>query len=188
MLLLQYKKHLILGATILLLAIVGTIAVKNYTNVNAAQQGTTIILLSPQNAYPGSLVTMNLIVDNAQNLAGYQATVWYDTDNLHLTGVDHQNGLSLSGRDMLLLEMIELENGVFFGAVTCPAANCGKARNPAASRYTQGVSGNIELATLSFIPQAPGRYEIILDNVHLVDPQANQLGATVTNTVLEVQE
>jgi len=173
-------------AVITLLILLSMIILSRDTRVSAAQQDTIITLIPPNQAYTGELITVKLVVNNADNLAGYQATVRHGNSDLHLSEAIAEEGLSLSGRDMIPLAPVWQEDAVGLGAATCPVADCSDSQYDSAPRYLQGANGYVELARLEFITSTPGQYNLTLENVQLVDPQGNQLGATPTNIVLEV--
>ena len=175
-----------LSGVIILLVLASSVILNRDAQVSAAQQGTVVTLIPPDQAYPGELITVKLVVNNAQNLAGYQGTVRYGVNDLRLTGVIPAEGLSRSGRDIIPLEAVWGEGTVVVGAATCPVADCNDSQYDTAPRYLQGADGYVELSSLEFIAQAPGQYQMTLENVQLVDPQGNQLGAVSTNVVLEV--
>lgn len=176
----------VLLVVIILFALTSLIIFGQDARVSAAQQGTIVTLIPPDQAYPGELITVKLVVNNAQNLAGYQGTLRYDVTNLGRVGIIPESGLSLTGRDMIPLRPVWREDSVIFGAATCPVADCTDSQYNSAPRYLAGVAGYVELANLQFVAEAPGRYNLTLENVQLVDPQGNQLGASIANVVLEV--
>lgn len=173
-------------AIIIPFALTGLIIFSRDARVSAAQQGTIVTLIPPDQAYTGEVIIVKLVVNNAQNLAGYQSTVRYGVGDLRATGATPEKGLSLSGRDIKHLASVWGEGTVVLGAATCPVADCNDSQYDSAPRYLQGVDGYVELASLEFYTQIPGRYDLILENTHLVDPQGNQLGAALANAVLEV--
>lgn len=173
-------------AVITLLIVLSMIILSRDARVSAAQQDTIVTLIPPNQAYTGELITVKLVVNNADNLAGYQATVRYGNSDLHFSGAIAEEGLSLSGRDMIPLAPVWQEDAVVLGAATCPVADCSDSQYDSAPRYLQGVNGYVELARLEFITSTPGQYNLTVENVQLVDPQGNQLGATPANIVLEV--
>ena len=147
---------------------------------------TSVSLVMPDQAYVGELIRVKLVVNDAQDLAGYQGTVNYNAAGLRLGGIDIGQDLARSGRDLMPLSPVERADSVVLGAVTCPVANCSTPQYDSSTRYNQGVDGYVELATLEMVAHAPGQYQFVLEDIQLVDPQANQLGAVVLNNVLEV--
>lgn len=184
----QPLKFLPLISALILFVLAGIVLLSRDIFVNAAQQGTIVSLIPPDQAYVGELITVKLVVYNAQNLAGFQSAVHHDANNLYVSGAIFEKGLSQSGRDIMPIIPIRREDAVILGAGTCPVADCSDTQYNSAARYTQGVNGYVELAKLELIANAPGRYELILEDVQLIDPQGNQLGATTTNVMLEVNE
>lgn len=149
-------------------------------------QGTMVALLPPPAARAGELITVKLVVQNAHNLAGFQSTVSFDSTKLRLTGATIERGLTRSGRGMLQLGPVLRDSSVVVGAATCPAAVCSDPRPSQAARILQGVDGDADLATVSFYTETPGRYELTLGGVQLVDPQGVPLVAGTASALLDV--
>lgn len=151
----------------------------------AAQQGTVVTLKLIDQAYVGEAIRVKLIANNAQNLAGFQSTIRYNND-LSMAGVIIDKGLSSNGRGIMPLELVRRDGTVVVGAATCPVSDCNASPSASIPRQPHGVDGNIELATLELTATEPGLYELVIENVQLVDPQGNQLGATTVNVTLGI--
>jgi hypothetical protein len=182
--LLRYPVLLMSMTAVLLL--LGAVAFKEGATVNAAQQGTVVTLEVPDQTFAGEVISIKLAVNNAQNLAGFQSTLNYDSTNLQLTGATIEQDLTRSGRGLLRLGPVRRESALVLGAATCPVANCSDHEYDTAKRYPQGVDGYVELAKIDFYTEAPGQYQLKLANVKLVDPQGNELGATSVSVPLTV--
>src|SRR5262245_4449991 len=152
----------------------------------SAAQETRVVLVPPSQARTGELVTVRLLAQNAHNLAGFQATVLFDPSRLRLTGATIEPGLKASGRDMLKLGPVLRDGSAVLGAATCPVANCSGAPASPTVRLLNGVDGQVELGTISFYIVTPGRYELKLDGVQLIDPQGKRLTTAATNAALIV--
>ena len=183
----SYQLRSLVAIVIILLALASIIVFTTNGSVSAAQSGTVVTLIPPAQAHPNQLIRMTLMAQNAQNLAGYQAVIHYNANGLRIGGFGMEQGLAGSGRGILPLSPVQDEGSVIVGAVTCPVTNCSTPQYDTAQRHPQGVAGNIELITLELIAEAPGLYQFTLEDVHLVDPQGNQLGVAIQqNSVLEV--
>lgn len=183
----KHFKTLILLTAIILFALAGMAIFSGNGIVSAAQEETILTLVPPEQAHPNELIEVKLVVNNAHNLAGYQSVIHYNANGLRIGGFGMEEGLARSGRGLLPLEPVEREGSIVVGAVTCPVTDCSTPQYDSAQRHPQGVDGYVELVTLELIAEAPGRYEFVLEDVQLVDPQGNQLGVTVlNNVVLEV--
>ena len=184
----QLIKPLVFSTVIVLFALAGAVLFNQEVLVNAAQQGTVVTLVPPEQVRVGETITVKLVVHNANNLAGFQSTVNYDASHLYAAGAIMDTGLGQSGRDIMPSSPLLAEGSVIVGAGTCPVADCSDSQFNTATRIADGVDGYVELVKLELIANAPGSYELSLQDVQLVDPQGNQLGAATANAVLEVSQ
>lgn len=182
----SFRYSVLLAIVMGLITFIGMLVFDNAAAVRASQQGTWVGFVLPAEAYPGEFIPVKLVVNNAQNLAGFQSTIVFDTIQLRLTNATLEAGLKGTGRDILQLGPVERANSVVIGAATCPAANCGDSYGKQAQPL-KGVDGQIELATIQLSANAPGLYELKLENIKLVDPQGNSLAASSANAVLQVR-
>lgn len=133
----------------------------------------------------GELLTVQVVAENAANLAGFQATVRFDPTQLRMTGATIEDELGGSGRDVLPLgPVLRAEEGiVVVGAATCPVGDCDQPYPFDATRRASGVSGQVILATLNFYTGQPGSYTLSLEEVQLVDPQGETLAVNPERTL-----
>lgn len=154
---------------------------------SASPTGTaTIDLIAPAQARAGSLISVDLVASNVNNLAGYQATVQYDAAQMRLVGASIADDLKRGGRDILPLGPTEQAGAVVLGAVSCPARQCSDPRPAQAQRIPNGINGKVKIGTVRFYASAPGSYPLTLADVRLVDPQGQFLPVTATSIVLNV--
>ena len=172
-------------AVIAVLTILGAVFF-GYSAVNASQE-TTIELVAPGDAKTSDLITVKLVARNVRNLGGFQSTVRFDPSQLHLSGAVIADDLKRSGRDVLPLGPVLRDDAAVIGAVTCPAGSCADAQ-PQRSflRMLTGVGGDVNLGDVSFLANAPGTYNLTLENVQIVDPQGNKLTVRAVGTTLTV--
>lgn len=173
------------------LAIIAVLAIVvvlffGYSAVNASQD-TTVELVPAGNVTTGDVIIVKLVAHNVRNLGGFQSTVRFDPAHLHLSGATLADDLKRSGRDVLPLGPVLRDDAAVIGAVTCPAGNCADVQ-PQRSfvRMLTGVGGDVELGNVEFLANAPGTYNLTLDNVQLVDPQGNRLTVHAVGTTLTV--
>ena len=171
---------LVIGSVLALLALGAAFRQPNPATANAVDGETMVVLVAPASSAPNELLTVKLIVHNARNLAGFQATVRFDPNQLHPTGAALEDELARSGREVLRLDPVMREDSVALGAATCPVAQCSELPVEEIARPAQGVYGRVELATFQFIASTPGRYVLQLDEVQLVDPEGKPLATTIT--------
>lgn len=182
----SFKKSVLFATAIGLVAFISTLALGQEETVSASQQGTVVTIELPAEAYTGELITGKLVVHNAQNLAGFQATIGYDQNNLSAS-VYTEEGLETGGRNILLLDPVRREGAIVVGAATCPSADCGDSYARQSRQQARGVDGFAELATLELYADVPGSYELRLENVKLVDPQGNLLATAANGAMLVVR-
>jgi hypothetical protein len=177
------------SSALVIIAVLAMIAVLvfGYSAVNASQE-TTVELVPAGQVTTDDIITVKLVAHNVRNLGGFQSTVHFDPAQLHLSGVVLADDLKRSGRDVLPLGPVLRDDAAVFGAVTCPAGSCADVQ-PQRSfmRMLTGVGGDIELGTVEFLANAPGAYNLTLDNVQLVDPQGNRLAVRTIGTTLTVK-
>jgi hypothetical protein len=164
-------------------------AVIFFTNNRAAAEAATpaaVTFVVPEQARIGEAITIDIVANDARNVAGFQAAAQFDTAQLRVTSTDAGTGLSASGRQVLGMPPVTRTNGVVLGAATCPVADCFDPRLQAAARIPSGVHGHVVLGRLHLYTEAAGQYQLTLSDVQLVDPQGNQLPVTTTNATLTV--
>lgn len=182
----------VLGA----LAFLAYVLFNPQTGLSAASGPTAVSLVAPKTAVVGELISVKLVVNNARNLAGYQATVSVDPTQLRITGAAILPDLARTGRDILSLgpvwptiddDIDPNASWVALGAATCPVADCSVAGDVRTARLSpNGVSGRVELGLLHFIAATPGQYRVDISNVKLVDPQGTSLDTTLNGILLTV--
>jgi hypothetical protein len=153
----------------------------------AASGPTTVFLSQPTQAKVGETMIVKLIANNAKDLAGFQATLTFDPNVLHLTDAKLSNELSRTGRGLLTLGPVIGYDTATLGAATCPMLVCdmpiGIAEARLAQRQTQGVYGRVELAEFEVFIVAPGAHTLTLSDVQLVAPDGAALEAATTSTL-----
>lgn len=154
-------------------------------NVMAASGPTMVFLSQPAQVWVGETMVVKLMANNAKDLAGFQATISFDSAIVHLTSANLSADLSRTGRGLLTLGPIVGYDTVTLGAATCPVLVCENlAEARVAHRQTQGVSGWVELATLEVFIVAPGMHQLTLSEVQLVAPDGALLDALTTATLV----
>src|SRR5215216_6126870 len=87
------------------------------------QQGPapTLVLDAPTQVELGDRIEIQLIIDHAQDIAGYEAQLLFDPSAAHFSGL-HQRDSDLKkfGRDVIPLEATELSEGIAMGLASCP--------------------------------------------------------------------
>ncbi len=132
----------------------------------AAQAGPTLSLVAPERVYAGQPFTLNVQMDGAADLAGYEAVLLFDDSAAEFVGLtQRQNDLSQRGRTVSPLEGMAVEGGVAFGFFSCPAESClaltGETR--------RGGDGALQLSKFHFLAQQAGQIEFRLAAAKVVN-------------------
>jgi len=159
----------------------------SHQNTAQASPATTVTLAPVGDVRAGEPIRLRLVVTGARNLAGFQAAVAFDSPQARVLDAAAVEGLRGSGRGMLRFGPVLRENAVIFGAATCPVEDCSTAQYRSATRKPLGVNGRVELGEVVLDIAVPGRYNVRIDDVKLVDPQGNVLPAASTNLMLDVR-
>ncbi|HEX6293495.1 MAG TPA: hypothetical protein VFZ66_30220 [Herpetosiphonaceae bacterium] len=154
----------------------------------SSTRGATVALIAPAHARAGTLISVDLVAHNVRNLAGYQATVEFNRDQVRLVGASIADDLRGSGRDFLPLGPLQREGAVVLGAASCPAQVCSDPRPTHARRVERGIDGRVKLGTVRLYVGTPGAYPLTLADVRLVDPQGQALPVTASAIVLNVSD
>lgn len=168
-----------------LLALAAFTFLRPRSGLKAAATGpTTVFLSQTAQATVGEMVVVKLVANNAKDLAGFQATLAFDPDVVHLTGANLSEELSRTGRGLITLGPVIGYDTVTLGAATCPVLICENlAEARVAQRQTQGVYGRVELAEFEVFIVAPGTHSLTLSEVQLVAPDGAVLDAATTGTL-----
>jgi hypothetical protein len=147
----------------------------------SASGPTTVFLAPPAEAAVGQSVTVKLVANNAKELAGFQATLHFDPDAVHLTGALISDELARTGRGLLSLGPVIGYDTATLGAATCPVLVCESLADArVAQRQTQGVYGRVELARFEMVIVKPGDVTLTLSDVQLVAPDGAVLDTAAT--------
>src|SRR5581483_9063710 len=116
---------------------------------HAAQRAPTLQLSAPAQVDVNGSIMITLGVAGAANLAGYEATLLFDTRAAEFAGLSQRdNDLAKLGRGVGSLNVAEQAYGTAIGLYSCPSASCVDGADP---RQPNGASGNVRLATIELI-------------------------------------
>ncbi|MCR4439993.1 MAG: FlgD immunoglobulin-like domain containing protein [bacterium] len=122
-------------------------------------QSTLKIVPESLTALSGQPCSLNVVVDNAQNLGAFQFDLLYASDVVHATSATVGSFLGSTGRTVIPVGP-QIDNASQPGRLTFGAATFG---------VNQGPDGTGVLATVVFAPQAIGQTALLLENVQLAD-------------------
>jgi CSLREA domain-containing protein len=169
------------------LFIVIAFSTSSYTALPIQQQAQPPVLIieAPGQVEVGERMEIQLVIDHAKDLAGYEAQLLFDTSAAHFSGL-HQRDSDLKkfGRDVIPLEVPELLDGVAMGLASCPYPDCVEMKgNP----QPRGANGRVRLATVLIGTDQEGRLELSFEHLRFVDSSGNVIAVDVPQTRIEVQ-
>src|ERR1041385_9404683 len=130
---------------------------------------------APSKIKLGEPIQIKLAVQNAADVAGYEANLEFDSSAVELNGVSqrHSGDLKAQGRDVQALGPVERPNEVSFGMYSCPVADC---VDRASSRHDGGLGGRVQLAVIELAAHQPGVVEVRFSGAHFVDASGGTIG------------
>lgn len=145
-----------------------------------------IDLVGPAEVRLGEPIFITLRAHHVADVAGYEGLLQFDPAKARFRGVTHEsNDVRKLGRDVQPLGPVERDDGVSFGAYSCPVALCtdaiGRQRKP------KGAQGVVDLAQFSLTPEVSGPLTIALTDVVMVDALGNSITISVRRGELTVQ-
>jgi CSLREA domain-containing protein len=147
--------------------------------------GGTLILQAPTRVELGDQIEIQLIVDHAKDLAGYEAQILFDTSAAHFGGIQQRDSdLKKFGRDVIPLEEGELSDGVTLGLASCPYQDCVKLNG---NTQPKGANGRVRLGSVFIGTDQEGVLELRLDHLKFVDSSGNTLAVDLPQSVISVQ-
>src|SRR5581483_7956569 len=127
----------------------------------------TLEVDAPARAELGKPIRIQLHAKNAQNVAGYETHLLFDTNAAHVNNLSHRdNDLKKLGRDVVPLQVLQRRDGAAFGLASCPVDNCVAGTG---SRHDRGGGGSVTLATVTLVGDLPGALELRFDATKVVD-------------------
>ncbi len=155
------------------------------TNDVDAQQGATLEIRVPAKVRVGKIIPVDLVLRNANNIAGYEMNVVYDTTAAHFSGLHQRNNdLRKLGRDIVPLDALQEDSGVAIGLASCRTDNCVTGAGAVAER---GGNGDIHLAKLLIGTDKAGKLKIRFDAPRFVDAAGNRVPVTLSKRRITVR-
>lgn len=172
---------------VVLFVLAGT-RVLSQKSVASAASTSTLAIIVPGKARLDEQFTVKVVATGVRNLGGFQSALNFDANHLLVDHASVTEALKGPNRDLLPLGPVLRDGSVVIGAVTCPVAQCVSARYKESARDRSGIHGRVELAEIVFVAKAPGRLELKLDKVQLVDPQGNPIPVSSVNATVDIIE
>lgn len=145
----------------------------------------SLIVEAPVSVEVGERIEIQLVVDHAKDIAGYETQILFDASVAHFSGLhQRENDLKKFGRDVIPLEATELPDGSAIGLASCPYADCVEFKgNP----QPKGANGRVRLATVLIGTDQQGALEIRFEHIKFVDPLGNLITVETPTTQIIVQ-
>lgn len=164
-------------STFLLIILLG-----NITCVGVGAQPTVVSILPESYTAPniGLNFTVNISIQNVNNLYAWELTLYYPNDILNGTAIDEGPFLKTGNQPTFfhIIEFNETYNNTH-GRIT---ALCSRLKPD-----TPGASGDGVLATITFTSKSTnGPKTLHLEDVHLFDSNSNEIPCTTTNSEVTV--
>jgi hypothetical protein len=167
------------------LVILALIAAIVLSRVTTTASGPQLVLNTPKTAKVGEPIELAVRIKNANGIGGYETKVKFDTSKAHMQSFEQQpEALKRLGRDAQPLGPIEAVDGVVIGAYSCPVADCTDATSKA--RADQGAKGNVKLATVTLIADAPGDLVVSLSELTFVDASGQKVAVSTGNLAFTI--
>lgn len=177
----------------LLLAIAGAMlltfsvgATTQKANSDRAAPASSLRIDAPAKVDVGHPIKITLVVKGAAVIGGYETNLLFDTEAAEFASlIQDKKDLSELGRDVGPLGPVETSQGVSIGAFSCPVNDCVKPGK--GTRAKRGISGTVELATVTVIPKRPGTLEFKLDATKVVNAAGEPVSVNSRNERFVVQ-
>ena len=151
----------------------------------AAAPSSQLTIDGPSQVSVGQPIQLTVVLKNVSNVAGYQATLQYDTSAAHLNALtQRQNDLKKLGRSVETLGPIESPTGVTFGAYSCPYSSC--ADTSGKTKVSNGGKGTVKLASFAIVVDKAGPFTIQLSSLVFTDASGASIPVNVSNPTIEV--
>ena len=143
------------------------------------------VIEAPAQVEIGDRIEIQLIVDHAHDLAGYEGQLLFDPAAAHFSGL-HQRDSDLKkfGRDVIPLEVSQSPDGVAMGLASCPFPDCVEMQGKAQPR---GANGRVRLGTVIIGTDQEGLLELSFEHLKFVDASGNVIPVEIPQTRIYVQ-
>jgi hypothetical protein len=164
------------------LALVASFVVS--TGGEAASAGPRLEIIAPSRASVGQPILLRLAVHDVTGLRGYEGALNFDRSAAHVSGMSQgDSDLGRVGGDVTPLGPDEVDEGVVFGAYSCPASDCVSRRGP--ERVVAQLD-RLELAVLAITPERSGALDLRVGTFKFVDVSGRTIRVAVPTGVLRI--
>ena len=166
--------------------LVVSVALAVYRLAPTSAAGASLRIEAPDSAVVGQPMQISLWLEDAANVAGYEATLLFDTESATFHSIEHRNtNLARLGRDVQTIGPDEVPGGVAIGAFSCSFSSCLEADSFA--KQHGGGTGLVRLTTFSIVPHKTGPLTIVIDQPVFVDVHGAPISVTLGETRLTVR-
>ena len=151
------------------------------------QQGpvSSFVIVAPAQVALGDQIEIQMIVDHADDLAGYEAQLLFDTSAAHFSGLQQRNSdLKKFGRDVIPLEAPVLPDGIAMGLASCPYPDCVEMKG---TPQPHGANGKVQLGTVFIGTDQEGLLELSFEHLKFVDSSGNEIAVNIPQSKIRVQ-
>lgn len=143
-------------------------------------------IIAPEEALAGEPIEIRLVIDDANGIAAYDATIGFDTSIASLQSIrPKENDLAALGRDVRGLGPVEVPDGVAVGAYACPVANCADADVKA--RVTEDGTGTFRLSTFTIVARQAGPLTLDLSSARFADGSGRSVDVDLSAAIVTVE-
>lgn len=145
-----------------------------------------LVLTVPDEALVGDPIEVQLTIEDANGIAGFEVTIGFDTEAASLQRFQpRENDLAAMGLDVQGLGPVEVPGGIAVGAYACPYSDCA---NPAATqRNEQNGTGTYRLATMTLAAWQAGPLTIDLSSARFADLSGRPVEVDLSAAVVTVE-
>lgn len=145
-----------------------------------------LAIAAPEEALAGEPIDVRLVIDDANGIAAFDATIGFDTSVASLQSFQPQdNGLVDLDRDVKGLGPVEVPGGVAVGAYACPVASC--ADPTGKTRITTDGAGTFRLATFTIVANQAGPLTIDLTSAQFTDGTGRPVEVDLSAAIVTVE-
>jgi hypothetical protein len=148
--------------------------------------GPRLVLSVPDEVLVGDPIEVQLTIEDANGIAGFEVTVGFDTEAASLQRFQPgENDLAAMGLDVQGLGPVEVPGGIAIGAYACPYSDCA---DPAtAARNEQNGTGAYRLATMTLVGWQAGPLTIDLSSARFADLSGRPVEVDLSAAVVTVE-
>jgi hypothetical protein len=148
--------------------------------------GPRLVLTVPDEALVGDPIEVQLAIEDANGIAGFEVTIGFDTEAASLQRFQlAENDLAAMGLDVQGLGPVEVPGGIAIGAYACPYSDCSD--TTAGPRDEQNGTGTYRLATMTLTAWQTGPLTIDLSPARFAGLSGRPVEVDLSAAVVTVE-